>query len=119
MPREPLDLVLADVTGPCCDPLATAPLSADQAQQLAARFKAVADPARLRVLSLLMTDEAREACTCDLTGPLGLAQPTVTHHLKRLAEAGLVVGEKRGVWTYYRVVPEALRDLAGVLQPTP
>jgi ArsR family transcriptional regulator, arsenate/arsenite/antimonite-responsive transcriptional repressor len=103
----------------CCDPLGVAPLDADQARELASRLKAVADPARLRLLSLLMASEGREACTCDLTAPLGLSQPTVSHHLKRLAEAGLVVGERRGVWTSYRVVPEALQGLAEVLLPQP
>jgi ArsR family transcriptional regulator, arsenate/arsenite/antimonite-responsive transcriptional repressor len=111
---EPLRTVDA-----CCDPIAVAPLDADQARELASRLKAVADPARLRLLSLLMASEGREACTCDLTAPLGLSQPTVSHHLKRLAEAGLVVGERRGVWTYYRVVPEALQGLAEVLLPQP
>ena len=101
----------------CCSPLAVAPLSADQARELAARLKAVADPARLRLLSLLLAKEGLEACTCDLTEPLGLTQPTVTHHLKKLHEAGLVVAERRGVWTYYRVVPEALAAVATVLTP--
>ena len=101
----------------CCSPLATAPLGVDEAQQLAQRLRALAEPARLRLLSLLLASETREACTCDLTEPLGLSQPTVTHHLKRLAEAGLVTGERRGVWTYYRVVPEALAALAAVLVP--
>lgn len=99
----------------CCAPLAAAPLGIDDAQQLARRLKALADPARLQLVSLLMAGENQEACTCDLTEPLGLSQPTVSHHLKKLAEAGLVVGERRGVWTYYRVVPDALRALADVL----
>jgi ArsR family transcriptional regulator len=117
MPK-PLPL-LEDVptAGACCAPLAVAPLSADEAQELAVRLKALADPGRLRLLSLLLASETQEACTCDLTEPLGLSQPTVSHHLKKLAEAGLVVGERRGVWTYYRVVPEALRGIAGVIAP--
>ena len=101
----------------CCSPLAEAPLSSDQAQDLAMRLKAVADPARLRLLSILLAKQGLEACTCDLTEPLGLSQPTVTHHLKKLHEAGLVVAERRGVWTYYRVVPEALAAVATVLTP--
>jgi len=101
----------------CCSPLAEAPLSSDQAQDLAMRLKAVADPARLRLLSILLAKQGQEACTCDLTEPLGLSQPTVTHHLKKLHEAGLVVAERRGVWTYYRVVPEALAAVATVLTP--
>lgn len=100
----------------CCAPLATSPLSSDEAHELATRFKALADPARLRLVSLLLASEGQEMCTCDLTDPLNLSQPTVSHHLKRLAEAGLVVGERRGVWTYYRVVPEALSALADVLR---
>lgn len=101
----------------CCAPLATAPLSAEEARDLAVRVKALADPGRLRLLSLLLASDTQEACTCDLTEPLGLSQPTVSHHLKKLAEAGLVVGERRGVWTYYRVVPEALRGIAAVISP--
>jgi ArsR family transcriptional regulator len=103
--------------GACCAPLASAPLTADEARELAVRLKALADPGRLRLLSLLLASEAQEACTCDLTEPLGLSQPTVSHHLKKLAEAGLVVGERRGVWTFYRVVPEALRGIATVITP--
>jgi ArsR family transcriptional regulator, arsenate/arsenite/antimonite-responsive transcriptional repressor len=122
MDRMPRDLPVLEppvAVDACCNPLAIAPLDTEQAHELASRLKAVADPARLRLLSLLMASEGREACTCDLTGPLGLSQPTVSHHLKRLAEAGLVVGDRRGVWTYYRVVPEALRGLAEVLLPEP
>lgn len=99
----------------CCAPLASAPLSVEQAQELAVRLKALADPARLRLLSLLLASQDREACTCDLTEPLGLSQPTVSHHLKKLTEAGLVAGDRRGVWTYYRVVPDALAGIASVL----
>lgn len=99
----------------CCAPLARAPLSGTEAQQLATRLKAVADPTRLRLVSLLLAAEGQEACTCDLTDPLGLSQPTVSHHLKKLAEAGIVTGERRGAWTYYRVQPEALRGIAEVL----
>ena len=99
----------------CCTPLATAPLSTDEAADLALRFKALADPGRLRLLSLLMASESGESCTCDLTELLGLSQPTVSHHLKKLAEAGLVTGERRGVWTWYRVRPDALAGIAAVL----
>jgi ArsR family transcriptional regulator len=99
----------------CCAPLAQAPLSAGDALQLATRLKALADPARIRLVSILLASDGQEACTCELTGPLGLSQPTVSHHLKKLAEAGLVTGERRGVWTYYRVVPNALSALAQVL----
>lgn len=99
----------------CCAPLAETPLTADEALQLAGRLKALADPARLRLVSILLASPEQEACTCDLTQPLGLSQPTVSHHLKKLSEAGLVVGERRGTWTYYRVEPGALAALADVL----
>jgi ArsR family transcriptional regulator, arsenate/arsenite/antimonite-responsive transcriptional repressor len=99
----------------CCTPLADAPLSVEEAAELASRLKALADPGRLRLLSLLLASSDQEACTCDLTEPLGLSQPTVSHHLKKLAEAGIVTGERRGVWTYYRVEPGALASIATVL----
>ncbi|HEX7189158.1 MAG TPA: metalloregulator ArsR/SmtB family transcription factor [Actinomycetes bacterium] len=99
----------------CCAPLAEAALSASEAQELSIRLKALADPARLRLVSILLASASQESCTCDLTEPLGLSQPTVSHHLKKLAEAGIVTGERRGVWTYYRVVPGALAAIADVL----
>jgi ArsR family transcriptional regulator len=102
----------------CCAPLADAPLSPEQATELAQRLKALADPTRLRLLSLMLASPDLEACTCDLTEPLGLTQPTVTHHLRKLANAGLIVPERRvGAFTYYRVVTTALTDLLGVLAP--
>ncbi len=102
----------------CCAPLTDAPLSPEQAAELAARLKALAEPTRLRLLSLILASPGLEACTCDLTEPLGLTQPTVTHHLRKLAAAGLVVAERRvGSFTYYRVVPDALAGLAGILAP--
>lgn len=102
----------------CCAPLVAAPLSAEQAVDLAARLKAIADPTRLRIVSLMLARPGLEACTCDLTEPLGLTQPTVTHHLRTLAKAGLVVPERRvGNYTYYRVVTDALAGLADVLTP--
>jgi ArsR family transcriptional regulator len=101
----------------CCAPLAQAPLSPEQAQDLAGRLKALAEPGRLRLLSLILATPDGEACTCDLTEPLGLSQPTVSHHLKRLLEAGLVAAERRGAWTYYRVMPDALAALADLLAP--
>ena len=103
----------------CCAPLTQAPLSSDQAHDLAHRLKAIADPARLRLLSLLLANENLEACTCDLTEPLGLSQPTVSHHLRKLHEAGLVTAERRGVWTYYRAVPQTLSAIADALTPRP
>ena len=114
MPR-PLPVLDPPAGAACCAPLAAAPLSPSDAEELARRLKALAEPARLRLLSLLLAAPDGEACTCDLTEPLGLSQPTVSHHLKKLAEAGLVHGERRGVWTYYRAAPDALTALAQVL----
>jgi ArsR family transcriptional regulator, arsenate/arsenite/antimonite-responsive transcriptional repressor len=99
----------------CCTPLARAPLSAEDAATLARTLKALADPARLRLLSLVAAHEGGEACVCDLIEPLGLSQPTVSHHLKVLVDAGLLTRDKRGVWAYFALVPGALDALAGVL----
>lgn len=99
----------------CCAPLTRAPLDAATAAALARTLKAVADPARLRLLSLVAAHEGGEACVCDLTAPLGLSQPTVSHHLKVLVDAGLLTRDKRGVWAYFAIVPDALNALAAVL----
>lgn len=101
----------------CCAPLVQETLTADQAEVLAARLKALADPARLRLVSLLAASPDGEACQCDLTEPLGLSQPTVSHHLKVLYQAGLVTKEKRATWVYYSVAPQALSAIADVLTP--
>lgn len=98
----------------CCAPLLQAPLARNGAEALATAFKALADPGRLRLLSLIAAQPGREACVCHLLKPLGLSQPTVSHHLRVLFEAGLLARERRGSWVYYRIVPErmaALRDL--------
>lgn len=116
MPR-PLPVIEVDTTA-CCPPLTASPLSSDDAAVLAGRLKALADPHRLRVVSLLLAAPAGEVCTCDLTEPLGLSQPTVSHHLKKLLEAGIVTAERRGVWTYYTLVPESLSALLATLDPT-
>ena len=106
--------------GACCAPLASAPLSVEDARALATQLKALADPARLRLLSLMLANRDLEGCTCDLTDALGLSQPTVSHHLKKLTEAGIVYADrKQGPWTYYRVSVEALAGLAGVISGTP
>jgi ArsR family transcriptional regulator len=100
----------------CCAPLLQEPLEAHEADQLAAALRVLADPARLRLLSLIQAQPDSEACVCHLTEPLGLSQPTVSHHLKILVQAGLLGREQRGSWAYYRVVPEplaALRELLG------
>lgn len=100
---------LATIPGPaCCPPLADAPLGADDAETLARALKALADPARLRILSLVSASAEGEICVCDLSEPLGLAQPTVSHHLKVLTDAGFLEREKRGTWAYFRLVPGAL-----------
>ncbi|WP_336922446.1 metalloregulator ArsR/SmtB family transcription factor [Aquipuribacter sp. SD81] len=99
----------------CCAPLVRAPLDAGTADTVARTLKAVADPARLRLLSLVAASEGQEACVCDLVDAVDLSQPTVSHHLKVLVEAGLLVREKRGVWAWFGLVPEALDDLARVL----
>jgi ArsR family transcriptional regulator len=98
-----------------CPPLLQGPLAEDEAQRLSQALKAIADPARLRLLSLIQAQPDREACVCHLTEPLGLGQPTVSHHLKVLLQAGLVEREQRGSWAYYRVVPEPLAALREVL----
>ncbi|MGV8978904.1 MAG: ArsR/SmtB family transcription factor [Cellulomonas sp.] len=99
----------------CSPPLVGTPLGVAQATPLALRFKALGDPGRLRLLSLIAAHESGRVCVCDLTEPLGLSQPTVSHHLKVLREAGLVTGERRGTWVHYSVVPGALAELAGTL----
>ena len=105
-------LPLADA---CCAPLLREPITAGQAAGLARMLKALADPTRLRLVSLIAAREDGEACVCDLTEPLGLTQPTVSHHLKILVEAGIFTRDKRGVWAYYALVPSALNALSALL----
>ncbi len=90
-----------------------------EAENLAHRFKALADPNRLCILSIVSCSPEAETCVCDLSEPLGLGQPTVSHHLKILVEAGLLNREKRGVWAYYSLVPGALASLGANLAPRP
>lgn len=97
----------------CCPSLLAAPIGADQADELAAAFAALADPVRLRLLSLVA--DAGEICSCDLQEPLGKSQPTISHHTKALAEAGLIAGEKRGRWVWWTVVPDRLDQLRAAL----
>ena len=112
--RVPLtrSLPVRDVTDPVRSRLAPGLLDADTAEQLARSLKAIADPARLRLVSIIAAQSGAEVCNCDLTEPLGLGQPTVSHHLKVLVSAGILSREKRGTWAYYRVVPGALDGLA-------
>ncbi len=105
--------------GVCCSPIVRDVLSAADAETLASTLKAVADPARLRLLSLIAAHHGAEACVCDLTEPVGLTQPTVSHHLKVLVDAGLLTRDKRGIWAYYALVPAALDTLAAVLTTRP
>jgi ArsR family transcriptional regulator, arsenate/arsenite/antimonite-responsive transcriptional repressor len=101
----------------CTTSLTEASLSEADAEQLAALLKAMAEPTRLRLLSLIAAHDGGEACVCDLTRPVALSQPTVSHHLRILVEAGLLTREKRGVWAYYRLVPERLAQAAAALTP--
>jgi ArsR family transcriptional regulator len=102
---------------PCCTPGAP-PLPKRSAKALAERFKALADPARVAIVNRIAVDG--EVCTCQLTGPLGLSQPTVSHHLRVLKEAGLIeVARRRGTWTFYRLVPEAMEQLAFAIGGAP
>lgn len=104
----------------CCSPLDREPLSTDGATELAAVLKALAEPTRLRLMSLIAAHADGEACVCDLSEPIDLTQPTVSHHLKVLHDAGLVTRERRGTWVYYRAVPERLAALSQLLAaPTP
>lgn len=111
-----LQIVDAPVDASCCVPSVKPALSADEAQQRALVFKALADPNRLRLLSIVKAGDSGESCVCDLTEPLDLGQPTVSHHLKILVEAGLLHREKRGTWAYYSLVPGALEQAAGLLE---
>jgi ArsR family transcriptional regulator len=109
LPLAPVDALA------CCSPLTAEPLSAEAATGVAPMLKALADPARLRLLSLVASHEGGEACVCDLNDAFDLSQPTISHHLKVLHTAGLLDREKRGVWVYYRVNSRAMADLAGLL----
>jgi ArsR family transcriptional regulator len=97
----------------CCSPIAGATLSDAESVDLAQIFSALGDPARLRMLSLIAAED--EVCSCALEGPLSKSQPTISHHTRILAAAGLIVGEKRGRWVWWRVVPERLNDVARIL----
>ncbi len=99
----------------CCAPITRAVISKSDAGNLARTLKAVADPARLRLISMVAAHEDGEACVCDLTEPLELSQPTVSHHLKVLMDSGILSRSKRGTWAYYKLVPGSLDSLAGLL----
>jgi len=99
----------------CCPPLTKKPLSSEQAERIAPLLKALADPVRLRLLSLVASHADGEACVCDLNDAFDLSQPTISHHLKVLHELGLLDRSKRGVWVFYKIRPEALADLGGLI----
>ena len=99
----------------CCAPLLTEPVSADAAHELAELLKVLADPARLRILSIIAAHQDQEACVCELPEPLGLSQPTVSHHLKVLTEAGVLTRERRGTWAWFRLESARLEEIRGFL----
>ena len=115
MSSSVLPLLGEDVDA-CCSPLTGGALDEDAAERLARLFRALGDRHRVRLLSLIAAADGGEACICDLTAPVGLAQPTISHHMKKLVEAGLVTREQRGKWAYYRVVPAALAALGNALR---
>jgi ArsR family transcriptional regulator len=102
----------------CESPLVRDPLSAGQAATVAGVFKALSDPVRLRLLSLIASHAGGEACVCELTGFFDVSEPTISHHLKALRHAGLVTSQRRASWVYYQVVPEALAGLSALLDAT-
>jgi ArsR family transcriptional regulator, arsenate/arsenite/antimonite-responsive transcriptional repressor len=110
-PTRPLLPLVED----CCTPLLHEPITAIQAADLARLLKALADPTRLRLVSMVAAHDGGEACVCELTEPLGLTQPTISHHLKILVDAGIFTRDKRGVWAYYALVPSTMDALSAVL----
>jgi len=108
-------LPLTDVSAACCAPLTESALGTEQAEDLSRMFKALGDPVRLRLLSMITSAPGGEICVCDLTPAFDLSGPTISHHLKVLREAGLVDAERRGTWVYYSPRPANLRQLAALL----
>ena len=118
MPTATLPLLPVDLAA-CCTPVTAGVLDDDTAEQLARVFKALGDPTRVRLLSLIAASTDGEACACDLIEPVNLSQPTVSHHMRQLVDAGLVTREQRDKWAYYRVVDDTLQAVAAALTPTP
>jgi ArsR family transcriptional regulator len=112
---SPLEALPLTPVGACCTPVTQEVLSAEDAEAMAVAFKALGDPTRLRLLSIVAASEGDEACVCDLTEPIGLSQPTVSHHLKILMDAGYLTRSKRGTWAYYTLVPGSLDRIAALL----
>ena len=110
----PLELTPVQAVA-CCSPLTREPLTSDQAEQIAPMLKALADPVRLRLMSLIASHHGGEACVCDLVDAFALSQPTISHHLKVLHESGLLDREKRGVWVYYRARAQALASVGALI----
>ncbi|NLG56540.1 MAG: helix-turn-helix transcriptional regulator [Rhodococcus sp.] len=116
----PKALPVIDVTAPiCCQPVSAGPMSDDVALELALRLKALADPVRIQLLSLLLADANGSACTCDLATGIGVAESTISHHLAQLRKAGMVASERRGMNVHHRANREALDALRLVLNPNP
>lgn len=113
----PLPLIEPTNAIVCCSPVTSGVVSDEDAETLARMFKAMGDPTRVKLLSLIAAAEGGEACICDMTDPVGLSQPTVSHHMKLLVDAGLVTREQRGKWAYFRVAPGQLLSLANALVP--
>src|SRR5512135_3746187 len=113
MPKQLLPVVTTDSAAACCPPLAVQALTGERAAAIAPMFKALGDPVRLRLMSMIAS--TREACVCDLTDAFDVSAPTISHHLRVLREAGLVDCERRGTWVYYWVRPEAVQQLGALL----
>ena len=113
----PTDLPVLPDLASCCSPASGGRIDDEAAAALARMFKALSDPTRVKLLSMIAAADGQEACVCDLTAPVGLSQPTVSHHMKVLTEAGLVEREQRGRWAYFGLVPGVLESLAGALAP--
>ena len=112
-----LPVIQPDELAACCSPVTGGVVTDEAAVTLARMFKALGDPTRVKLLSMIAAADDGEACVCDMTGPVGLSQPTVSHHMKQLVEAGLAIREQRGKWAYYRVAPGVLESLAHALAP--
>ena len=110
-------LPVVDLRDTCCEPLASSPLSATDALLPAKMFKALGEPVRLRLMSMIASHSGGEACVCDLTDTFDLSQPTISHHLKVLKDAGLVTSQRRGTWVYYRANPEGFAMMSDLLRP--
>jgi len=110
---KPLQLLDADLAA-CCPPLTERPLSAAEAERTAGMFKALGDPVRLRLFSLIAASPDGETCVCEISD-VGVSQPTVSHHLKKLREAGLLTSQRRGTWVYYRIAPEVVTAMGRML----